>query len=269
MEINDKIRQQLCSWTDVLAPFLQSSEFDKIISTLKQLTQSGKEVFPKSTELFKSFELCDRQKLRAVILLQCPYATLRDGVMISDGIPMNCKNIAPYQQPSLYQFHTALDKCYGFDPDTEQRCDISYLLSEEHVLLVNSALTVENGKVDSHSQLWEPFTRFLLEEVIGKLTCGIPIVLMGTQAQRYEKYVNPMCHHVLKVEHPASASYQNREWNYGDMFEFCNRILIANNGEKIDWMRKKGQGKKELVSYPSWVTDTLPTAQSLGLPWKD
>jgi uracil-DNA glycosylase len=275
MKITPAIEKSFGDWVPVMRNFIESPEFDKIFAFLKSETGKGKKILPAASEVFKSYRLCSRHKVRAIAILQCPYATLRNNIMIADGIPMNCKNIHPYTQPSLYQWWQAIEKTYGFDPDMDQRTDLSFLLEEEGVLLINSAETVELQKVDSHSQLWEPFTRYVIEEVLNKFTCGLPIVLMGTQAQKFEKYINPLCHHVLKVEHPAAASYANREWDYKDMFEWCNKIIEANNGPeyRINWMRKKGETKKVEEELPSWVTEpmskTVPSAESLGLPWKD
>lgn len=275
MVINDKIKEQVGNtWWPVLQKFIESEQWDGIFRHLKMRSKQVK-IIPSSGEIFKSLQLCDRQKIKAVIVLQCPYATYREmnkvPVQIANGIPMDCSNTAPYMQPSLFQWWQAVEKTYGFNPDNDLRCDLSYLLEEEHVLLMNSAWTVEKDRVDSHAQLWEPFTRYLLEEVIGKLTCGIPIVLVGTQAQKYEKYLNPLCHPVLKVEHPAAASYANRDWIYGDMFRWINGIIRSNNGrgEEIQWLRKKGEPKRD-NTLPAWVTEPMSkSAEELGLPWDE
>lgn len=269
MQVNDKIRQQLNTWADPLTPFIESEQWDNIFNYLKMLSKEGKTVIPKSADLFKSLQLCNRNTIKAVIIMQCPYATLREKTIVASGIPMSCENIAPYQQPSLHMWWQGIEATYGFHPDNDNRCDLSYLLEEESVLLMNSAWSVEMGKIDSHSSLWEPFTRYLIEEVIGKIMCGLPIVLVGSNAQRFEKYINPMCHHVLKVEHPAAAAHQNRDWKYVDMFNWINNILKASNGveNEIQWLRKKGEGKKVKETYPDWVVTTNPELLPDDLPF--
>lgn len=275
MELSDKLKTQLNTWADVMKPLVESSEWDQLYANLKATVKSGKLVIPKSDEVWKSLQLCDRSKLKAVIVLQCPYATKRNEVVIADGIPMNCQNIAPYKQPSLYQWEQALEQQYGFDPDNDLRCNLQYLIEEEHVLLINSSLTVEYMKVDSHSLWWEPIMKYVIEEVIGKLYKGLPICLLGSQAQKLEKYINPMVHYIKKVEHPAAAAHQNRNWAHQDMHKWINEIIKQNNGESemIQWLRKKGETKKVKESLPDWVLNkadgTPHTAKELNLPWND
>ena len=267
-----KLKGQFGDWYELIKPFLLTDAFDKIIGHLKATVNAGKQVIPKSNELFKSFEKCSRHKVKTIILLQCPYATKRQDVVIADGIPMSCGNIAPYMQPILYQWYQALEKTYGFDVDNDQRPDISYLLEEEGVLLLNSALSVEYQKVDSHAQLWEPFTKFILEEVVGQYMPGIPIVLCGTAAQKYEKYILPMKNPIKKIEHPASASYQNRDWKYDDIFKWINNIIEQNNGKEytIRWIRKKHEvADKDNVALQEWLKPMKNENDEVGdLPWQ-
>jgi len=119
--------------------------------------------------------------------------------------------------------------------------DISYLLKEEHVLLLNSALTVEKDKSGSHQKLWEPFMNFFFTEIINKFTRGLPIILIGKDAQKYEKIIAPFTHYVKCVEHPAAASYQNRKWDCQSLFSETNRIIEQNNGKEgcIKWFREE------------------------------
>jgi uracil-DNA glycosylase len=270
MQITDKIRQQLGTWTDLFVPFIETSAWDKIFTDLKMQVQARRTIVPKSANIFKSFELCDRNKMKAIIVLMDPYPSFtKDGEMIANGIPMDCGNTGKLQ-PTLELFHQGIEDCYfGFSPDYDKRVDISYLLKEENVLLLNSSLTCERDKPGSHSQLWLPFMKFLIEEILNKYYRGIPIVLCGAQAQKLEKYIQPMLHHILHVEHPVAANYQNRMWRHENMFKWINNILISNNGDAygIQWHRSKTYTNE----LPQWVTENknLKSAEDLGLPWKD
>ncbi len=177
-------------------------------------------------------------------------------------------------------FYNGIEESYlGFDPEFDARADNSYLLKEEHVMLINTALTVERDKVGSHSALWMPFMKFFIEEVLNVHFSGLPIVLCGQSAQKLERYFNPMLHHVKKIEHPVAASYQSRLWKHENVFEWVNNIIRNNNGpeHEIKWFRKKGDVTPTAEPLPDWVTDStikhneneLPSAESLGLPWRD
>ena len=256
MQVNDKLKEQFGTWLELFRPFIESEAFDKIFSTLKATTKAGKEVYPASSEVFKSFRLCDRHKMKALVLLQCPYATKRQGVVVASGIPMDCSNIAPYEQPTLYQWYQALEEQYGFDPFNDLRCDLTYLLQEEHVMLLNSALTVEAGRPDSHAQLWEPFTKFFFEEIVDKYYRGIPVVFVGKTAQAYEKYIMPISHYIKKVEHPAAAAYADRKWRHDNVHTWLNEILEKTNGpdHKVNWFRKKDVEVKVYNPAPDTTT---------------
>lgn len=257
------LREQLNTWWYVMKPLIeQNPAWDNLFAMLKKTTMEGKTVCPASKDLLKSFELCDRLKVKAIVILQCPYATFREKTMIANGIPLDCSNITPYEQPSLYHWNQALEKTYGFHPDNDLRLDLSYLLQEEHVMLINSSWTVERDKVDSHAQYYEPIMKWLIEQVFNYIP-GVPVVLVGAQAQRLEKYFNPLAHHILRVEHPASSAYGNREWKYGNLFNWCNQIIVGNNGpgSEIKWLRQKGEA---VTSHKK--AEYVPDA-SLGLPF--
>lgn len=269
MQTNDKIRQQLNSWHDLFLPFIESDAWDNIFRFLKHESGKGKVIIPDSINLFKSFELTNRHKLRAIIILMDPYPTMKGTVKIANGVPMDCSNTGVLQ-PSLELWHQAVESCYcGFDPDYDNRTDISFLLREEHVLLLNSSLSVEKDKVGSHSPAWQHFMQFFLEEIISKVYRGLPIILAGLSAQKLEKYIAPMLHYVKKVEHPIAASYANRTWDYQDIFKWTNNIITQNNGpgEQIRWYRKTGECT---IHYPEWVTGERPNEDDIApfdLPW--
>lgn len=273
MQITDKIKLQLNNWWEVLLPFIESEEWDKLFAFLKSQSALKKVIIPKSIDLFKSFEISDRHKVKAVIVMMDPYPSItKEGIMVADGIPMSCVNTGRLQ-PTLELFYGAIENSYlGFDPDMDMRPNISYLVKEEGVLLLNSSLSCEKDKPGSHAGMWTPFMKFFIEEVLNKYYRGLPIVLCGAQAQKLEKYIQPMLHHVKCIEHPVAASYQNRSWNYQDLFKWCNTIIESNNGigHGVRWYRKKNESTEPL---PEWVTkktvikyENTNTGKS-DLPW--
>lgn len=246
MLINDKIKLQLGSIWPWMQELVESELWDNLYKQLKSISASGKEIIPKSADLWKSLELIDKNNIKAVILLQCPYATKRNGVTIANGLPMDCSNIAPYQQPSLHHWWNAVEEQYGFHPDNDNRCDLSYLIREEGVLMMNSANSVELNKVDSHAQMWHPITRWIIENIVNRYLNGVPVVLIGTQAQKFEQYLNPLANPIKKVEHMAAAAYADRKWAHGNLHKWCNEIIRANNGSEheIQWLRRKNEQPK-------------------------
>lgn len=221
-------------WFDKLSPFLLSEEFDKIINTLREEGKT-RNIYPPANLLFRSFEECKYDNLKCIIILQDPY--YQPGV--ADGIPMSCSRTKRLQ-PSLQLFYDAINKTVydrSIDPSRSYNPDLTYLL-QQGVMLLNTALTVRENEPGSHVKLWEPFTKFLFEEVLSSYNSGLPIMMLGKDAQKMNAYIVPFMHYTLDLEHPAFAKRQNREWNCKDCFNWTNRIIRENNGKEfeIEWM---------------------------------
>lgn len=275
MQITDKIKEKFGSWVSLFEPFITTPEFDKIFSFLQQQKSIRRVIVPTSDDVFKSFELCDKDKVKAVVVLMDPYPSItKENVVVANGVPMSCANTGALQ-PTLEIFYQGIeDSFFGFSPDFDKRADNSYLLTEEGVLLLNSSLTCEKDKPGSHAEAWHPFMKFFIEGILNEYYRGLPIVLCGAQAHKLEKYVSPLLHYVKKVEHPVAASYQNRPWKYDDCFKWCNSIISGNNGPEhvITWHRKKENNEVQKCEKQKPIPGTkepLKSAEELGMPWKD
>jgi len=258
MLMSPKIQEQLGNWYEIMGDIVASKEWDALYTMLKSSVQNKKTVIPKSADVWKAWRLCDRHKVKCVIIGQDPYPTVKEDVYTANGIPFDCSN-TKMLQPSLYSIWEAVEKYYSgnsIDPDMWQTHDISWWITEENILLINSSNTCEKDKPGSHWQYWEPIMRMFID-ILNKYYRGLPIVLMGTQAQKLESSIEPMIHHIYKCEHPVMATRNNRPW-VTDMFRWVNNILEANNGKSacIQWYRKKGEKKKVDDDLPPWVTET-------------
>ncbi len=268
MQINDRVKESMGNWVDVMSELIQSKTWDDVFRFLKEQSQQKKVICPVSSDVFKSFKLVDRHKMKALIILQDPYPTFRNNTMIADGIPMSC-SYTKYLQPSLYMWYQQIENEYGFNPDSEQRDNLEYLLKEEHIMLINSALTTEKDKSGSHQEIWQPVMQWYIENVINKYYSGLPIVLCGVSAQKLEKYINPLVHHIKKIEHPVVAAYQNRSWKADGAFKWIDGVIRANNGESEvpRWIRLKT--KKPNPEKVAWVEDRVVSpSQYTDLPWQ-
>jgi uracil-DNA glycosylase len=135
-------------------------------------------------------------------------------------------------QPSLVQIYEAVERtCYkGLmlhkEPNLEH-------WAKQGVLLLNTALTVEEGNPESHLALWKPFTKEVLK-ALSEYNTGIIYCLWGSKAQQYEKYINPKFNYILKAKHPSSATFMQNVWECNHFVEI-NKILKQNNNEEIIW----------------------------------
>ena len=230
----EKFESLFGSWSSKIKPFFFSGGFDEIFAKLKQDSARGKKIFPSSENVFRAFRECPIDEIRVILVGACPYHSMKDSIIIADGLCLSCGN-TNYPQPSLDYFLSSIEtELYnGLCVPCNRKFDLSYLSNNEGVLLLNAGLTVEHMKPMSHNLLWEPFMKYLFENVFDAL--GVPIVLMGNDAQKLEKYISPFST-ILRVSHPASAAYKNEDyWDSKGLFQELDYILRHKHGKGINW----------------------------------
>ena len=116
-----------------------------------------------------------------------------------------------------------------FDPSLEK-------WEEQGVLLLNSALTCQQGKVGSHSLLWRPFIKSLFTN-LSEQACGIVYILMGTDAQSFETYINKQFNHIIRIRHPSYYARTKTKMP-SNIWQDVNNILIGQNGYGIEWFKE-------------------------------
>ena len=222
------------SWWSKMKPFIESKECDQIYAFLKVEGNRGKKIAPISSLTYRCFLETPLDECKVIIMGLCPYhSATKNGVLIADGLAMSC-SITGQLQPSLQQFHDAIERevYKGLSLDHKKSPDLTYL-AKQGVLLCNAALTTEFQKAGSHLAIWEPFMKYLLEDVVGYT--GIPIIFLGKEAAKLQKYVTPFTH-TFKLDHPAFAARIQSEWDTQGVFNVVNRIIKENNNFKIDWL---------------------------------
>jgi len=221
------------SWWVKMKPFIESDECETIYKHLKFESKRGKTIAPLSSNVFRCFKETPLDNLNVVLLGMCPYHTVRSGEPVADGLLFGC-SVTGNIQPSLEQFYSGVEReLYdGLCLNAVKGPDVSYLC-KQGVLMLNAALTVEANKAGSHNDLWQPFIKYLMEEVFAYT--GAPIVFIGKDAEKYKKYTSPLSWNFC-VSHPASASYKNIDWDTEGVFGKVNKILMDNNGIKIEWL---------------------------------
>ncbi len=226
------------SWWGKIKPFIESKECDVLYAKLKELSRRGKGIAPASAVTFRAFLETPLTELKVVILSYCPYHTYSQGAPVADGLAFSC-SVTGKLQPSLEMFYKGLenDLYEGMNLNYLKNPDLTYM-AHEGVLLWNAALTVEKDKAGSHQEIWEPFTKYVLENILAYT--GIPIIFVGKDAAKYKKYVTPLTHgHIFEIEHPAYAARLQQDWTTNGVFKKVSRIVKQNNGYEIDWLAEK------------------------------
>jgi uracil-DNA glycosylase len=214
-------------WGKVFKSFIFSSEFEKILNKLWDLSNKNSRFAPTLKQIFRAFEECPYDKLQVVIVGQDPYPTLN----VADGIAFSCSNTNKLQ-PSLKFILQEVDKTIYDNHVISKDLDLKRW-SNQGILLFNTALTVEIGKIGSHYDIWKPFTAYLFD-YLNQNNSDLIYVYMGKKAQEWSDLTNDD-NHKFFIKHPASAAYNGSKWDSDDIF---NKIsLILNNKDKtiITW----------------------------------
>jgi len=220
------------SWEPKLRPFIESDVYQSMRDEIRAQTGRGKRVVPVPEQTFRCFLETPLDEMKVVLMGMAPYHTLKDHKIVADGILMSSSNIE-HLPPSLVQFYNGMEK--ELYPHSEngilRRADLSYLC-HQGVLMFNASLTTELLKAGSHMKIWEPFTKYVFEEIFS--LAGVPIVYLGEKAAKFERYYNSL-QWQFKITHPAAASHQHTEWDSQGMFTAVNKVLKDYNNYQIQW----------------------------------
>lgn len=152
-------------------------------------------IYPDLNRVFRAFYMTSPKNIKVVLLGQDCYHNGNATGLCFDVKPGSSIN------PSLRNIYKQL-KMEGFNPC--ENGNLSHLPSQG-VLMINAALSVEEGKPDSHSKLWYDFTVELVKYICDTKK-NIVWLLMGSKAQHFEKYIDITQQRIIKTSHPSPFS---------------------------------------------------------------
>ncbi|EGA64537.1 uracil-DNA glycosylase [Vibrio brasiliensis] len=215
------------TWHDVIGAEKQQEYFQQTLAFVESERASGKVVFPPAKDVFNAFKTTEFGDVKVVILGQDPY----HGPNQAHGL---CFSVLPGVKtpPSLVNMYKELAKdVEGFEIPKH-----GYLQSwaEQGVLLLNTVLTVEQGKAHSHAKSgWETFTDRVIE-AINQHQSGVVFLLWGAHAQKKGRFIDRNKHFVLAGPHPSPLS-AHRGFFGCRHFSQTNQILAQQGLEPIEW----------------------------------
>ncbi|GAB2667769.1 uracil-DNA glycosylase [Vibrio panuliri] len=216
------------TWHDVIGDQKQQDYFQQTMNYVEQERANGKTIFPPTADVFNAFKATEFNQVKVVILGQDPY----HGPNQAHGL---CFSVLPGVKtpPSLVNMYKELAQdIEGFEIPSH-----GYLQSwaEQGVLLLNTVLTVEQGKAHSHAKTtgWETFTDHVIE-AINQHNSGVVFLLWGAHAQKKGRFIDRNKHHVLAAPHPSPLS-AHRGFLGCKHFSQTNQLLMQQNLQPIDW----------------------------------
>jgi uracil-DNA glycosylase len=165
--------------------------------------------------------------VKVVILGQDPY----HGPGQAHGLSFSVKEGVKFP-PSLRNMFKAIALDY---PDTvlPQHGDLT-AWAQQGVLLLNTVLTVEQGKAHSHASWgWETFTDTVIKKV-SEATEHVVFLLWGSHAQKKIPLIDGTKHYILTAPHPSPLS-AHRGFFDANHFKKANDYLQQHGRQPIKW----------------------------------
>ncbi len=211
-------------------PSIKSGKHLSILERVEELRNDGKIIYPDNNNIFRALELTAPQEVKVIILGQDPYHAKGQAHGLCFSVPSSVKT-----PPSLRNIFLEMNSdLYNGQSAIKPENDLSRL-ARQGVLLLNTVLTVEEGRAQSHGKLgWQSITYDILQSVAQAQVCAV--LLWGKPAAEYAEIfaASPHDHLVLKAAHPSPLS-AHRGFFGCKHFSKVNAWLLSQNKSPIAW----------------------------------
>ncbi|AWB67224.1 uracil-DNA glycosylase [Saccharobesus litoralis] len=217
----------MTTWTELINKEEQKDYFKQVMAFVQAEREADKTIYPPQDQVFSAFNSTEFDDVQVVILGQDPY----HGPGQAHGL---CFSVLPDIKvpPSLVNIYKEL----ASDIDGFTIPQQGYLQSwaEQGVLLLNTVLTVEQGKAHSHAKCgWETFTDAMIA-ALNESKQGLVFLLWGAHAQKKGRFIDRTKHHVLESVHPSPLS-AHRGFFGCRHFSKTNQLLQKMAKTPINW----------------------------------
>ncbi len=218
-------------WRRALKGEFVAPYFAKLTSFLDEKQRAGAMIYPPEAQIFNAFKLTPFANVKVVILGQDPYHGPGQAMGLSFSVPKGVK-----LPPSLKNiFAEAHDDIGGHHRKVGDLSD----WARQGVLLLNSVLTVEEGRAASHAKKgWEIFTDKAIMQ-LNEEKPGVVYMLWGAYAQKKAALINSRENEILTAPHPSPLS------SYRGFFG-CRHFSKAN-----EYLKQRGDGPIQWSEGPA------------------
>ncbi len=190
-------------------------------------------IFPEQHNIFHALALTQPEHVRCVILGQDPYHGFGQAQGLAFSVPAHTasKALPPSLKNIFKEIHA--DVYYNSSAYTPSPCLERW--AEQGILLLNTVLTVQEGKAHSHAHLgWQDITRQILISVAALQP--LAVLLWGKPAQSYATLFSntPHAHLILTAPHPSPLS-AHRGFLGCKHFSQVNAWLEQQDQDSIVW----------------------------------
>lgn len=214
------------NWYEKLQDEFESEEYQNLELWLNN-EYTTKTIYPKPENVFNALNLVKFQDVKVVIIGQDPYHNPNQAHGLSFSVEKDIA-IPPSLQNIFKELKTDLG-CYIPNNGNLTKW------AKQGVLLLNSVLTVEQNKPNSHKgRGWERITTKIVN-LLNDRDDPVIFLLWGGNAKALGKNINTNKHYVLTAVHPSPMSANQGGWFGCKHFSKCNEILKSLGKEPIDW----------------------------------
>ena len=211
---------------------LDRKETVKIMNWLK--TTDSSTLCPSIKNVFKAFKLCSYNECKIIFIGQdlFPQKGVAQGILFGNSSNTPEDKLSPslkVVKESVINFDIP-HNLITFDPTLES-------WAKQGILMLNSALTTEVGKVGIHTLKWRPFIGSFLKNMSEK-NPGIIYVFFGSQAKSLNTYINNNNNYKLFIEHPAYYARLNKRMP-SDIWYTVQKLVYNIYGTLIKWYKEE------------------------------
>ena len=211
---------------------LDRKETVKIMNWLK--TTDSSTLCPSIKNIFKAFKLCSYNECKVIFVGQDPFPQkgVAQGILFGNSSNTPEDKLSPslkVVKESVINFDIP-HNLITFDPTLES-------WAKQGILMLNSALTTEVGKVGIHTLKWRPFIGSFLKNMSEK-NPGIIYVFFGSQAKSLNTYINNNNNYKLFIEHPAYYARLNKRMP-SDIWYTVQKLVYNIYGTLIKWYKEE------------------------------
>jgi uracil-DNA glycosylase len=215
------------SWKKILKKYINDDDIEKLYK--------NKTIFPKINNIFEAFKYFDLNETKLVFIGQDPYINYKiinnEIIPQATGLSFSVPEEFPIP-PSLKNIFIEIKNSY---PDfiIPENGNLIKWVVEEKILLLNTSLTVEKNKSNSHQTFWRNITDNIIKDISDNHPNTI-FLLLGNNAKSKKKYINQKKHIIIEGVHPSPLSSYKGFFN-SNIFKKINIALNKQNKKKINW----------------------------------
>lgn len=220
-------------WQACFSQYNVQKQIDQLSDFIDQERSLNKIIYP--DDVFRALKLSQFKQTKVVILGQDPYHGEDGDLAQAHGLAFSVRpGVRP--PPSLKNIYRELQNEFAHSY-TAYGCLDTW--AQQGVLLLNTVLTVEQGKPASHAKKgWEIVTDALIS-YLAEQHKNLVFMLWGAHAQSKQAFILPhnyaqTRHLILCAPHPSPLSAHRGFLGCGH-FKKANEFLLANGSSPIDW----------------------------------